>query len=357
MKAVFHNKKITGMLGILPQNEIFFEDEVNNYTFPPKQTIRLKKVMGYEKHRVVKSTTASSDFCLYGLNYMLQKGLIKREEIGAVVVVTTTPDHFIPPVSNIIQGKCGLGKETICIDISQGCVAFLIGLMQSFILLDHIGEKKVILFTTDTLSKKVSMKDRNSYPLIGDAAGITVIENDDTAKDIYFILYNDGTRGDALIIPAGGSRLACSTETAVMQDLENDGNLRSLNNLKMSGSEIFTFVQTEVPPLIEETIEYSRQSKDDIDWFLFHQPNKFMLKKLAEKLGVPYEKVPMNIVENFGNPSGASIPINIVHNLAKSVIDNTFNCCLSAFGAGLAWGAMTMELGRMKFCEMLISDC
>ncbi|MGE6487385.1 ketoacyl-ACP synthase III [Paenisporosarcina sp. NPDC076898] len=357
MKTIFQGKKITGLLGVLPQNEIRFEDEVQNYTFPEKQTMRLKKVMGYEKHRVVKDSTASSDLCVFGLNHMFEKGLIKKEEIGAIVVVTTTPDHFIPHVSNIIHGKCGLDKSVLCTDISQGCTAFLYGLIQSFMQLEHLGDKKVVLFNVDTLSKKVSTKDRNSYPLIGDAAGITIVENDSNAKDIHFYLYNDGSRGEALKIPAGGSRLASSAETAVMNDLENDGNLRSLDNLKMNGSDVFTFVQTEVPPLIEETLQFSGQSKEDIDWYLFHQPNKFMLKKLAEKLDIPYEKVPMNIVENYGNPSGASIPINIVHNLKQKVVDNTFNCCLSAFGSGLSWGAMTIELGGMDFCEMLISDC
>jgi 3-oxoacyl-[acyl-carrier-protein] synthase-3 len=357
MKTIFHSKKITGIMGVLPQNEMLFDDEVGNYTFPVKQTLRLKKVMGYEKHRIVKSITASSDLCVYGLNHMLQKGLVNRYEIGAVVVVTSTPDHLMPTVSSIIQGKCDLGNDVICIDISQGCIAFLLGLMETFMLLEHLGNKKVLLFTVDTISKKVSTKDRNSYPLIGDAAGITIVENDSNAKDIYFNLCNDGKHRDALIIPAGGSRLACSPETAIMRDVDNDGNLRSLDNLKMNGSEVFTFVQAEVPPLIEDTLAFSGKSKEDIDWYLFHQPNKFMLKKLAEKLGVSYEKVPMNIVENFGNPSGASIPINIVHNLGQAVVNNTYCCCLSAFGSGLAWGAMTIELGGMDFCEMLISDC
>lgn len=356
MKTTFYGKKITGILGVLPQNEVLFEDEVNNYTFPEKQTLRLKKVMGYEKHRIVKSSTASSDLCVVGLKHLFQKNLISKEDIGAVVVVTATPDHFMPTVSNIIQGECDLNQDVICLDISQGCVGFILGLMQSFMLLDHMKGKKVLLFTVDTLSKKVSSKDRNSYPLIGDAAGITVIENDDNTKGIYFNLYNDGKKRGALTIPAGGSRLPCSTDTAKMMDTDNDGNLRSLDNLKMNGSEVFTFVQTEVPPLIEETIEYAKLSKESIEYFLFHQPNKFMLKKLAEKIGVPYEKVPMNIVENFGNPSGASIPINIVHNLGQTAVENLYQCCLAAFGSGLSWGSIVMELGRMNFCEMLVSE-
>ena len=357
MKTIFHGKRITGIMGVLPQNEVYFDDEVGNYTFPEKQTQRLKKVMGYDKHRIVKNTTASSDLCVFGLKHMLHKGLVAREEIGAVVVVTATPDHFMPTVGNIIQGECDLGVDVFCLDISQGCVAYLVGLMQSFMLLEHLSSKKVVLFTVDTLSKKVSVRDRNSYPLIGDAAGITIVENDADSKDIYFNLCSDGKRRQALIIPAGGSRLACSPDTAVMRDLDNDGNLRCLDNLKMKGSEVFTFVQTEVPSLIEQTLAFAGKEKEDIDWYLLHQPNKFMLKKIAERLNVPYEKVPMNIVENFGNPSGSSIPINIVHNLGQEAVKNKYYCCLSAFGSGLSWGAMTMELGGLDFCEMIVSDC
>ena len=356
MRAIFKGKKITGLLGVLPQNEILFEDEVSNYTFPEKQTLRLKKVMGYEKHRVVKENSSSSDLCISGLEYLISAEKINMSEIGAIIVVSTTQDHFMPNISNIIQGEFGFDNSVFCVDIVQGCVGFLHGLVQSFMISEYLENKKVLLFNVDTLSKKVSKQDRNSYPLIGDAATITVVENDSNAKDIHFCLYNDGTKRDALIIPAGGSRLACSPETAKMNDLDNDGNLRSLENLKMNGTEVFTFVQTEVPPLIEEILGYSKLKKEDIDWYLFHQPNKFMLKKLAEKLGIPYEKMPMNIVENYGNPSGASIPITAIHNLRNELTKQKYKCCLSGFGSGLTWAAMTIELGDLDFCEMHISD-
>lgn len=158
MKTVFQKKKITGILGVLPETEIRFEDEISNYTFPEKQTARLKKIMGFEKHRLVKETTASSDLCVFGLNYLLDKKLINKNDIGAIIVVTTTPDHLIPHVSNVIHGKCDLNNDVICMDISQGCTGFLYGLMQSFMLLEHLGTKKVVLFNVDTLSKKVSKK-------------------------------------------------------------------------------------------------------------------------------------------------------------------------------------------------------
>ncbi|WP_391572842.1 3-oxoacyl-ACP synthase III family protein [Cohnella sp.] len=355
MRAIFQGKKITGILSVLPENEVFFEDEVENYNFPSQQTMRLKKIMGYEKHRISKSTSASSDLCVFGLNDLLRKELILKEDIGAIIVVTITPDHFVPHVSNIVQGKCELPLDVLCMDISQGCTGFLLGLMQAFLLLDIMPNKKVLLMNVDVLSQKVSKQDRNSYPLIGDAATITIVENDRLARDIYFNLYMDGTRGDSLIIPAGGSRLACSEQTVQMQD-DGDGNLRCLDNLKMDGTSVFNFVQTDVPPMLCETLDYAGLKKEDIDWYLFHQPNKFMLQKLAERIGIPREKVFMNIVENYGNTSGATIPMAIVHNLSNELLSNKRLCCLSAFGAGLSWGAMTMELGDLDFCETIISN-
>ncbi len=357
MKTVFRHKKITGLLSVVPETVVRFEDEVDNYTFPPKQTLRLQKVMGYKQHRIVKKTTSTSDLCCAGLNHMLENGWIKKEEIGGIVVATTFPDHFIPPVSSIIHGKFDLDEEAVCVDISQGCVAFLLGLLEAFMLLEHMPDKKVLVFASDVLSKKVSKKDRNSYPLIGDAAGIAVVEHSENAGEIYTILRNRGDMDGVLRIPAGGSRLACSAETAELRDSDGDGNLRALDNLAMRGSDVFNFVQTVVPPLIDDVMAYAGMSKDDMDWFLFHQPNKFMLRKLAEKLEVPYEKMPMNTVEEFGNSSGACIPVNITYNLADAMKTQKQRCCVSAFGSGLTWGAMVLNLGEMDFCEMFVSDC
>lgn len=355
MKCIFKGKKISGILGVLPEQTSYFDDEVDNYSFPPKQTLRLKKVMGFEKHRLAKEDSTASDFCIYGLNHLLEAGRIKKEEIGAVVVVTLSPDYFVPHISNIIHGECGLGEDVLCMDIPQGCCGYLLGLMQSFMLLDILGDKKVVLFNVDILSHKVSRQDRNDFPLIGDAASVSVIENDSCAENIYFRLYTDGIKRNALIIPAGGFAMPCTAETAVMKKLE-DGNRRSLDNLHMDGTEIFNFVQTNIPPLIEDMFQELNIDKEQIDYYLFHQPNKFMLKKLADKLGVPYDKMFMNVVENYGNPSGVSIPINIIHNMKDFIVKEKYNCCLSAFGSGLAWGAIVMKLGNMDFCEMVESD-
>ena len=350
----FQGKRITSMLGILPETIGRFDDEVDNYSFPARQTMRLKKIMGYNQHRLAKETSTVSDFGAYGLEYMLEKGWLQAEDIGAVIVVTLCPDHFVPHISNIVQAECGLDTSVICLDIAQGCCGFLVGLMQACMLLEHM-EKKVVLINGDVLSHKVSKRDRNDFPLIGDGTAITVVENDSGASQIYYEMNMDGKRRDVLKIPSGGFRMPASPQTGVMMDL-GDGNFRSLDNMWMDGSEVFNFVQVEVPPMLERAFERENRRISDFDWFFFHQPNKFMLQKLAEKAGLPKEKLPMNLVENFGNPSGASIPLTAIYNCREALLNKNDTCCLSAFGSGLAWGVMFMEIGELKNCEMIESD-
>lgn len=354
METIFKGKKISSMIGILPATIGYFDDEVDNYSFPAKQTMRLKKVMGYNQHRLAKETSTVSDFAVYGLNYMLENGWIKKEEIGAVITCTLCPDHFVPHISNIVQAKCGLNTDIICMDIAQGCCGFILGLMQSFLILEHMKDKKVVLINGDILSHKISKRDRNDFPLIGDATAITIVENDASAGSIYYEMHNDGKRGDALKIPAGAFRMPSTPKTAEMVD-QGDGNFRSLDNMHMDGSGVFNFVQTEVPKMLEHALKAAGENMENIDWFLFHQPNKFMLQKLAEKAGIPEEKLPMNLVENFGNPSGASIPLTAIYNIKDEMLEKQLHCCLSAFGSGLAWGLMFMDIGPLEHCKLIDS--
>ena len=121
MITTFKGKKITGMLTVMPENEYDYDEETKDIA--TLQTRRLKKIMGFGKRRAAKKTSTSSDFCIYGLNYMFEHDLIKREEIGAIVVTGLTPDYFIPHISNIIHGECNLPSDVICMDIPRGALA------------------------------------------------------------------------------------------------------------------------------------------------------------------------------------------------------------------------------------------
>lgn len=343
MYLQFKNKRISKILTVLPAKEVLFEDEMANYNFSIAKSLKLKSAMGYNKRRVAEIGTTSSDLCIYGLEYLFEKGYLKKEEIDALILVTQTPDYIIPPTSNIIQGYFSLKHDLLCMDINQGCAGYIIGLMQSFLMLEQETINKVVLLNADVLSPKVSKKDRNSNPLIGDAASVTVLEKTQTESDIVFSIKMNGEGAFALQIPAGGAKLPISQDTEILEE-DTHGNFRSKNHLVMKGDEVFNFVQTEVPTLILDLLNKTLNNKDDIDYYMFHQPNKFMLQKLADKLGIVRSKMPSNIVEEFGNSSGVTVPLNITHNLSKVVANKDLKLCLSGFGVGLTWGATVIEL-------------
>lgn len=352
MRFFFKNKKITSVLSVLPQNEISFEDEIGNYNFSFNQSLKLKSVMGYDKKRVALAGVTSSDLCLAGVEHLINEGVLKKEEIDAIIFVSQSPDYIMPPTSNIIQGKLQLKEDIICIDINQGCAGYIIGLIQSFMFLEQKAINKVVLLNADVLSPKVSKKDRNSNPLIGDGAAVTIIEKTTDDTNIFCSLKMNGAGAFALHIPAGGSRMPISEETGELNE-DSHGNLRSKNHLVMKGDEVFNFVQSEVPSLINDVLEYSKLSKDEIDYYLFHQPNKFMLNKLADKIGVDRAKMPANIVENFGNASGATIAINMAFNISEKIKETSMKVCFSGFGVGLTWGAIIMELSKNTYIKTI----
>jgi len=327
-------------------------EEMKNYNFPEARSLKLKEVMGYNKRRLVEPNVCVSDLAVFGLEKMFERGWLKKDEIDALLLITHTPDRLAPPTSNIIQGRLGLKRDLFCMDVSQACAGFVIGLMQAFMLLEQESVKKVVLINADVMSRKASPKDRNIYPLIGDAATITVIERDSEGGTIHAALKMDGAQGEALVIPAGGMRMPCTPETARLEDV-GDNNLRAKDHLKMDGSAIFNFVQLEVPPLIEGLIAKAGTSVEAIDYFVCHQPNRFMLQKLADKMKVPYAKMPSNVVEHFGNSGGATIPTAITFNLANELKHGHFLACLAGFGGGLVWASMLMPIGGLSFCEMI----
>lgn len=352
MNLIFKNKKITGILTILPEKEIKFEDELDNYNFSKSQSMKLKLVMGYDKRRVIKDGTTCSDLCIFGLNYLFEKNLLKKEDIDALVLVTQSPDYFMPPTSHVIHGKLDLKQDMVCMDINQGCSGYIVGLNQAFMLLEQEEINKVVLLNADILSQKVSNRDRNSNPIIGDGASITIVENDNNNTNIFGAVKVDGTGAEALIISAGAFKMPSSNETSELKE-DQSGNFRALDNLKMKGDEVFNFVQREVPPMIENLLQKSGYNKDDIDYYLFHQPNRFMLRKLADKIGVPYAKMPDNIVENFGNASGVSVPTAITYNLGDTLVNESFLVCMAGFGTGLNWAALIMRMDKLMFCELI----
>jgi 3-oxoacyl-[acyl-carrier-protein] synthase-3 len=352
MHLKFKNKRITGIISILPRLEVSYLDEIGNYNFSEKQSIKLGKIMGYGTRRIVDSHTTVSDLSTYGLNYLFENNLLAKDSFQAMVLCTQSPDQFIPATSNIIAGNLKLSEDVLCMDINQGCAGFEVGLLQAFMLLNTGSIDKVVLLNADVLSKKVSERDRNSRPLVGDYASITIIENCNNGNEIDVFIKMEGTGALSLQIPAGGFKMSANENTSKLVE-DAAGNFRSLNDLVMKGDEVFNFVQTKVPELLTEMFYKLRIDRAFFDYYFFHQPNKFMLEKLAEKLEIPYEKMPNNICEKYGNGSNATVPLNICENLGEIALKNSYDVCLGGFGVGLTWSLIKCRLENLEFCEII----
>lgn len=352
MHLKFKNKKIIGILSILPSNEIHYLDEIDNYNFTEKQSVKLGKIMGYGTQRIADQNTTVSDLCVHGMNYLFTNEYLTKESIDAVILCTQSPDYFLPATSNVISGKLGLGQDVISMDINQGCAGFEVGLMQAFMLLDTGSIEKVVLLNADILSHKVSKKDRNSRPLVGDGATITIIENSPDDEQIDLFIKMDGTSALSLQIPSGGFKSPSSPTTAQLIEDES-GNLRSSDHLVMKGDEVFNFVQTKIPEIMNEMFESLKIDSSYFDFYLFHQPNKFMLEKLAQKMNIPYEKMPNNISQKYGNGSGTTVPLNVCENLGEKALNNTYKVCFGGFGVGLTWSVIKWKLDNLDFCEII----
>lgn len=352
MKLQFQGVRIHGVQLVLPSHEVAFDSEVGAYNFTSQQSAKLKSLMGYDRRRVVAGNVTSADLVVAGFEALVHDGLLDLNSLDALVVVTQTPDYLIPGTSYVIHGRLGMREDMLCLDINQGCAGYVVGLYTACSLLTQENINRVALINVDILSKLVAPGDRNSRPIIGDAAAITILETDTQGGAIHGNLKVDGSGWDALMVPAGGMKIRSSTETAVPVSDAN-GNSRALDNLVMKGDAVFNFVMQKVPYMIQSLLHESNTDMAQVDGFLFHQPNPFMLKKLAAKLGIPLDKMPIDLVQRFGNSSGVSIPAVLCTNYNESYFKQQRLMCLAGFGVGLTWGSMLMPMQDLSFIKIL----
>ena len=351
MKHRFENKKISAIVCVLPEKVVRYEDELEDYPFPVRQSQMLGKMMDYNTRRQCEPDDSVSAYAIQGIQRLIEKNVIRPEEIDAIVVASSSQDYIMPSVGYLLQGYFDLREDVYCCDIVQQCGGYQFGLMQSFMLMDTFGFKKVLLVTGEMTSKKVGKHDRNARPIIGDAVSVSVIEPAENGA-IYADYRNYGQMAEAIMIPAGGLKTPSTPETTI-EIKDEQGNFRALDHFYMDGEDVFNFVMTKVPPMITNLLAESGDTIETIDYYMFHQPNKYMVDRLADELDIPSEKCFGNIVGIYGNASTATIPLNICHNIADEAKSRELRLCLSGFGGGLTCNAMIITNPAMKYCEIV----
>ncbi len=299
---------------------------------------------GVDTRHVVKNL-CTSDLCFEAANRLFEEGGFDRDDIDTVIFITQTPDYVLPASACVLQNRLGLSKSCAAFDVNLGCSGYVYGLWLASNLIAAGGSKNTLLLVGDTISKVVSPEDRGTGLLFGDAGSATILVNDSSANKLSFVLGSDGSGSNNLIVPAGGFRKRATEETGIRKDV--DGSKRSDEDLFMNGAEIFAFTLREVKKLVKETLGLSNTDGADIDYYLFHQANKFMLKHLAKGLKLSDDKVPL-VIEKYGNTSSASIPLIMCdEGLAPVLRNSTKELVLAGFGVGYSWAGVKLTTSNL----------
>jgi len=290
---------------------------------------------GIRERRVVDNNTSTSDIATIAAKRALEDGNISPEEIDLILVATVTPDMAFPSTACIVQKNIG-AVNAAAFDISVGCSGFIYGLSIGVNFIRSGAYRKVLVIGAETLSKIVNWQDRNTCILFGDGAGACVIERcEDGYGFLSFDLGADGTNGNLLTMPAGGSRLPASYETV-------SNNLHTIN---MDGREVFKFAVRVIEKTSLNALNKANITLDGIDYLVPHQANIRIIESATKKLKLADDKVYVNL-DKYGNMSSASIPVALDEAYRNNLLQLGNQILLVAFGAGLTWGSTLLKWNK-----------
>ncbi len=333
---------IKGIEYHLPEGRLTNSDLATE--FPEWSVEKIEQKTGIAERRIVAPDECSSDLAIAAAKKLFATGACKPAEIDFVLLCTQSPDYFLPTTACIIQDRLGIPMTSGALDFNLGCSGYVYGLGLSKGLIETLQARNVLLLSAETYSKFIHPRDKSVRTLFGDAAtatlvgGVTVpsFEQDDECIG-PFVFGTDGSGAHNLIVRTGGMRQRYAEGTAIVEQ-DAEGNFRGPDNLYMNGSEIYTFTLRTVPEAVQTLLQRSHKNLEDIDLFVFHQANQYMLEHLRKKLKLPPEKFCM-AMRHCGNTVSSTIPIALKHALDEGKLRPGNLAMLVGFGVGYSWGA------------------
>ena len=318
---------------VLPEKILANEELAKIY--PDWTAEKILSKTGIATRHVVDGNECASDLAEKAAIKLFSSGKVGPEEIDFILLATQSPDYFLPTTACVLQNRLNIPQTAGALDFDLGCSAFIYGLAVAKSLAVSGIAKKILLLTAETYTKYIHPKDKSNRTIFGDGAAATLVcEGGHEIGD--FDLGTDGSGKDYLIVPAGASRLARSEETA--KEIDDNNSIRTQNNLYMNGPEVFNFTIRVVPQSIKNVLDKHKLELSDIDLFVFHQANKFMLDYLKKKMKIPDDKFYCDM-EDIGNTVSATIPIALKRAEGKGKLKKGDRVLAIGFGVGLSWGS------------------
>jgi 3-oxoacyl-[acyl-carrier-protein] synthase III len=309
-----------------------FDNLTDSAEFSDEEIRKVTGMAGVTARRLAGDTVCSSDLCVAAAKHAMDTLEWKPESIDAVIMVTQTPDYFLPSTACVVHDRLKLADHCAAFDVGLGCSGYPYGIWLAAMMLQGGGIRRVLMLHGETPTKFSDKADRSVSLLFGDAGSATALEATgiDGRADWCYALHSDGSGYNSMIIESGGFRDRFGTDP-------------KKHSVHMNGALIFNFTIKRVPALIDETLEGAGISSDDVDYFVFHQSNQFIMKHLCAKQSLPSGKVPI-ILKDFGNTGGASIPLTMTQGNLIRPRDRALRLMLLGYGVGLSWGSALIDL-------------
>jgi 3-oxoacyl-[acyl-carrier-protein] synthase-3 len=296
---------------------------------------------GIAQRHVAGPKECVSDMAVLAAEKLFRECGADRTAVQFLILCTQTPDHYLPATACLVQERLGLSNQCAAFDINQGCSGFIYSLGLASALIRSGMADRGLVITGDNYTKFINPKDRSVRTLFGDAATATLVRATDQVGLDHFVFGTDGTGARNLIIPAGGTRLPHGEQTA-QSVTDASGNTRCQNDLFMDGPQIFSFTLKRVPELLSAVLARSGLQAAEIDWFVLHQANRYMLDHLRQKLKIPPEKM-VWFLDGVGNTVSSTIPLALEHAAAQGQFCPGQRLFLAGFGVGYSWGATLLQ--------------
>lgn len=326
----------------LPENRLTNE-EINNL-FPEWSIEKISSKTGIQERRIAAEDEFSSDLAIKSSLKLFEEHQIDPQEIDFILLCTQSPDYFLPTTACLMQTALNIPTTAGALDFNLGCSGYIYGLGLAKGLVETGQARNVLLVTAETYSKFIHAEDKSVRTIFGDAAAATLISvthEGDKSID-HFEYGTDGRGAKNLIVKAGGMRYAKNEETGKAM-VDEFGNVRTQDSLYMNGSEIFVFTLNSVPNLVNAVVSKAGLTLDNIDLFVFHQANTYMLEALRKKINIPKDKFFL-FMENCGNTVSSTIPIALQEAIKSGRAKAGDTILLAGFGVGYSWGGTIVKL-------------
>lgn len=344
------NIRIGGVACAVPCNEV--KTETYKSLFGDEEVEKFMAMTGVTASYRTSEYQTCSDLGYRAAKELLIKKGISPEEIGVLLFVSHSPDYRRPSTAFVLQYRLGIPKEAVCYDISLGCSSLVIGMQTVASIMNTSDIKKALVIVGDTAGKSVYPADRSSVMLFGEAGAVMLLEKTESEDEIKALLRSDGSGYRYMIIPGGGYRNLHASEEVVMCE---DGNERTLMNSFIQGTSVFTFTIFDVPRLIKDFFAQTQTTPNDYDCFAFHQANLYILKQIAKKTKIDFDKIPITL-DRYGNTSGASAIVSLCDCYGNSNEHKRIKVMACGFGIGISLGTVSFEINTDDILPIIKDD-